>query len=91
MVDVYHESQFPFQMMSSICRSLKNGGRVAIVESAEDPAVPIKPLHKISEAQVRKEMKRLPLVLLRTSDKLPRQHLILFEKTFLRCQAGAPD
>jgi len=68
-------------MMSNICRSLKPGGRVAFVEfRAEDPDVPIKPLHKMSEAQVRKEMKGLPLVFLRTSEQLPRQHLILFEK-----------
>lgn len=81
MVDVYHEFEFPFEMMSNICRSLKPGGRVAFVEyRAEDPNVPIKPLHKMSEAQVRKEMKRLPLVLLRTSEQLPRQHLMVFEK-----------
>ncbi len=81
MVDVYHEFEFPFEMMSNICRSLKPGGRVAFVEfRAEDPTVPIKPLHKMSEAQVRKEMKGLPLVFMRTSEQLPRQHLILFEK-----------
>ena len=81
MVDVYHEFEFPFEMMSNICRSLKPGGRVAFVEfRAEDPNVPIKPLHKMSEAQVRKEMKRLPLVLLSTSEQLPRQHLVIFVK-----------
>jgi ubiquinone/menaquinone biosynthesis C-methylase UbiE len=81
MVDVYHEFEFPFEMMSNICRSLKPGGRVVFVEfRAEDPAVPIKPLHKMSEAQVRKEMKELPLVLVRTSEQLPRQHLIIFAK-----------
>jgi len=81
MVDVYHEFEFPFEMMSNICRSLKPGGRVAFVEfRAEDPNVPIKPLHKMSGAQVRKEMKRLPLVLLSTSEQLPRQHLVIFVK-----------
>ena len=81
MVDVYHEFEFPFEMMSRICRALKPGGRVAFVEyRAEDPLVPIKPLHKMSEAQVKMEMQALPLRWISTHEDLPRQHLILFEK-----------
>src|SRR5947209_251332 len=53
MVDVYHEFSHPFEMMEGICKSLKPDGRVAFVEfRGEDPDVPIKPLHKMSEAQV---------------------------------------
>jgi ubiquinone/menaquinone biosynthesis C-methylase UbiE len=81
MVDVYHEFDFPFEMMSGICQALKPGGRVAFVEfRAEDPHVPIKPLHKMSETQVRKEMSVLPLQWVSTSEQLPRQHLIVFAK-----------
>lgn len=81
MVDVYHEFEFPFEMMSQISRALKPGGRVAFVEfRAEDPRVPIKPLHKMSEAQVRKEMAAVSLQWIRTDEQLPRQHLVVFAK-----------
>jgi hypothetical protein len=41
MVDVYHEFEFPYEMMSAICRSLRPSGRVVFVEfRAEDPQVP---------------------------------------------------
>ena len=81
MVDVYHEFEFPYEMMSNICHALKPSGRVVFVEfRAEDPQVPIKPLHKMTEAQVRKEMSFLPLRWLKTSEVLPRQHIIVFGK-----------
>lgn len=82
MVDVYHEFEFPFEMMEAICRSLKMGGRVAFVEyRLEDPSVPIKRLHKMSEVQVKKEAAALPLEWVETISDLPRQHVILFRKT----------
>ena len=81
LVDVYHEFDFPYEMMQAICRSLKPGGRVAFVEfRAEDPKVPIKPLHKMSEAQVKKEMAVQPLDWVQTNEKLPWQHIIVFRK-----------
>jgi len=81
MVDVYHEFDHPYEMMQSICRALKPRGRVAWVEyRAEDPNVPIKPLHKMSEAQVRKEAAALPLRWVETIETLPRQHVIIFQK-----------
>jgi tRNA A58 N-methylase Trm61 len=81
MVDVYHEFDFPFEMMRAICDALKPGGRVVFVEyRAEDPDVPIKPLHKMTEAQVKREMSALPLVWVETIRVLPRQHTIVFRK-----------
>jgi SAM-dependent methyltransferase len=81
MVDVYHEFEFPFEMMEAITRSLKPGGRVVFVEfRGEDPAVPIKPLHKMTEAQVKREMAVLPLEWSETIGVLPRQHIIVFRK-----------
>jgi len=81
MVDVYHEFDHPWEMMDAICRQLKPGGRVAFVEyRGEDPAVPIKPLHKMTEAQVKKEMTAQPLEHVETIRTLPRQHLIIFRK-----------
>ena len=81
MVDVYHEFSHPFEMMQGICRSLKTGGQVAFVEfRGEDPNVPIKEVHKMTEAQVRKEMAPLPLEWVRTIKTLPWQHIIFFKK-----------
>jgi SAM-dependent methyltransferase len=81
MVDVYHELEFPFEVLASIVKALKPGGRVVFVEyRAEDAAVPIKPLHKMTEAQVRKEAEVHALRFVETDAALPWQHLIVFEK-----------
>ena len=81
MVDVYHEFSHPHEMMQAICRSLKPGGRVVFVEfRAEDPDVPIKAVHKMSEAQVKKEMAVHPLQWVETLNVLPWQHIIVFKK-----------
>jgi SAM-dependent methyltransferase len=79
LVDVYHEFDFPFEMMEDICRALRPGGRVVLVEyRAEDPEVPIKPLHKMTQAQVRKEMSLHPVQWLETIEVLPWQHIMVF-------------
>ena len=81
LVDVYHEFDFPYEMMQGICRALKPGARVVLVEyRGEDPFVPIKPLHKMTQAQVKKELSALPLDWVQTIEVLPRQHLIVFSK-----------
>jgi SAM-dependent methyltransferase len=82
LVDVYHELAYPYEVMSSLIRALKPGGRVVLVEyRAEDAAVPIKALHKMSEAQIRREMSVLPLTWERTSERLPMQHVVVFRKS----------
>lgn len=81
MVDVYHEFSEPVEMMRNIVKALKPGGRVAFVEyRAEDPEVPIKRVHKMSEAQVKKEAAAAGLQWEKTIPDLPRQHLILVRK-----------
>jgi protein-L-isoaspartate O-methyltransferase len=81
MVDVYHEFDHPFEMAQAMCSALKPGGRMVFVEfRGEDPHVPIKPLHKMTEAQVRKEMAAQPLAWVSTSEVMPRQHIIVFQK-----------
>lgn len=81
MVDVYHELEFPYEVMESIVRALKPGGRVAYVEyRAEDANVPIKPVHKMTEAQVRKEAAQHALIYERTANTLPWQHVVIFRK-----------
>lgn len=81
MVDVYHEFEFPAQMLNKMVAALKPGGRIAFVEfRAEDASVPIKTLHKMSEAQVRKEAALAGLTWLRTGKSLPWQHVVIFKK-----------
>lgn len=81
MVDVYHELAFPFEVMTSVMKALKPGGRVVFVEyKAEDPKVPIKTLHKMSEAQIRKEAGVFALDWERTVSTLPWQHVVVFRK-----------
>ena len=81
LVDVYHEFDYPYEMTRAMVRALKPGGRLVIVEyRGEDPAVPIKPLHKMTVAQVRKEMAVQPVTFERTIDTLPRQHIIVFRR-----------
>jgi ubiquinone/menaquinone biosynthesis C-methylase UbiE len=80
MVDVYHELEYPYEMMTKVRTALKPGGRVALIEyRAEDPEVPIKPLHRMSERQVRREMQAAGFRYLKTVRTLPLQHLIVFE------------
>jgi SAM-dependent methyltransferase len=82
LVDVYHELAYPNEVMRSLVRALKPGGRVVLVEyRGEDPDVPIKALHKMSEAQVRREMRALAITWERTSERLPMQHIIVFRKS----------
>jgi ubiquinone/menaquinone biosynthesis C-methylase UbiE len=81
MVDVYHEFDHPYEMVEAMCRALKPGGRMVFVEfRAEDPDVPIKRVHKMSEAQVRKEMSVHPLEWVETIATLPQQHVMVFRK-----------
>ena len=81
MVDVYHELAYPYEMMASVMKALKPGGRVVFVEyKAEDPRVPIKPLHKMSEAQIKREAAVFALDWERTVSTLPWQHVVVFRK-----------
>jgi len=81
MVDVYHEFEYPYEMLAAIVRGLKPGGRLVFVEfKANDPAVPIKPLHTMSEEQVRKEAAVHPLTWVKTVRDLPWQHVIIFRR-----------
>jgi ubiquinone/menaquinone biosynthesis C-methylase UbiE len=81
LVDVCHEFEFPYEMMGSICDALKPGGRVVLVEyREEDASVPIKRVHKMSEAQVKKEMAVHPLAFVETRSALPWQHVMIFRR-----------
>ncbi len=60
IVDAYHEFSFPREMGERLKESLKPGGQHVLVEyRAEDPRVPIKRLHKMSEVQVKQKWLQL--------------------------------
>ena len=81
MVDVYHELAYPYEVMSSIMQALKPRGRIVFVEyKAEDARIPIKPLHKMSEAQIKREAGIFALEWERTVSTLPWQHVVVFRK-----------
>ena len=81
MVDVYHELAYPYEVMTSLLKALKPGGRMVFVEyKAEDIRVPIKALHKMSEAQIKREAALFPLDWERTISTLPWQHVVVFRK-----------
>tara|TARA_R110000850_G_scaffold76640_7_gene166327 strand:+ start:1631 stop:2356 length:726 start_codon:yes stop_codon:yes gene_type:complete len=81
LVDAYHEFSHPREMGASIALGLKPGGRVVFLEyRGEDPNVPIKPLHKMTVKQVRREMEALGLEFVEVRDFLPIQHFIVFRK-----------
>ena len=81
MVDAYHEFSHPREMGEAMAAALAPGGKLVLVEyRAEDPSVPIKRLHKMSERQAKREMSALGLVWERTADFLPQQHFLVFQK-----------
>ncbi len=81
MVDVYHELSQPQRMLQRLKESLKTGGRLVLWEyRAEDPQVPILPLHKMTKAQVKLELEAEGFKQSRVFDDLPWQHLLVYVK-----------
>ena len=82
LVDVYHELEFPYEVLNDMKKSLKPNGLIVLLEfRAEDPRVPIKPLHKMSVSQISKEMNFIGMELFRNIQKLPRQHMLFFKQS----------
>lgn len=80
-VDAYHEFEWPREVMIAVRDSLVSGGKVVLIEyRAEDPSVPIKRLHKMTEQQARKELEAVGLVFVSNQEFLPQQHFLVFEK-----------
>jgi precorrin-6B methylase 2 len=81
MVDVYHELRYPQEMLQAIRQSLKPKGKLLLLEyRAEDPEVAIKILHKMSVAQVNKEMKANGFHLAQRGEFMPIQHFLVYQK-----------
>ena len=81
LVDVYHEFSFPYEMAISMLEALKPGGKLVLVEfRAEDPNVPIKAIHKMSQQQAVKEFKAAGFSFEKNISNLPWQHCLIFRK-----------
>jgi FkbM family methyltransferase len=81
LVDAYHEFSYPREVMESVAKGLRSGGRVVLVEyRGEDLNVPIKRLHKMTQHQAKKEMQAVGLQWQKTDNYLPQQHVIIFTK-----------
>ncbi|MEJ7736620.1 MAG: class I SAM-dependent methyltransferase [Chitinophagaceae bacterium] len=81
MVDVYHELLYPFEMLRSIRKALRPNGKILLLEyKAEDPSIAIKELHKMSVAQVTKELSANGFFLSYKGDFLPIQHFLIFQR-----------
>ena len=81
IVDAYHEFSHPLEMATSILNSLKPGGKLILIEyRMEDPTVPIKLLHKMTEKQAKLEMQAAGFKWEKTLTMLPQQHFMIFRK-----------
>ena len=81
MVDVYHELEFPKEILQSLYVALKPTGKLLLIEyRGEDPTIPIKPLHKTTVDQLNKELQNNGFKLQQRGDFLPVQHFLLYEK-----------
>jgi ubiquinone/menaquinone biosynthesis C-methylase UbiE len=81
LVDVYHELSRPQEMLRGLRTALKPDGRLALIEyRKEDPAIPIKPDHKMSVREAKLEVEAEGFALAEVDESLPRQHILLFTK-----------
>lgn len=81
MVDVYHEFDFPLEMLESIAKAMKSDAKLYLIEyRGEDPGIPIKTIHKMTRVQAVKELNAAGFTLLENKSNLPWQHCMIFQK-----------
>ncbi|OOG77640.1 class I SAM-dependent methyltransferase [Algoriphagus sp. A40] len=81
MVDVYHELEFPVEMLAEIRKSLKPEGKLLLIEyRGEDPAVAIRALHKMTVPQIEKELTANGFILVENGQFMRIQHFLVFER-----------
>ena len=81
MVDVYHEFSEPQKMLRRMHEALKPGGRLVLLEyRKEDPAIPIRPEHKMSVVEAKLEVEAEGYKLSKVDEVLPRQHILIFTR-----------
>jgi ubiquinone/menaquinone biosynthesis C-methylase UbiE len=81
MVDVYHELADPRGVMAGVRRALTPAGQLALVEyKGEDPSIPIKPEHKMTLVQIKKELEPLGFAFVKSYEDLPDQRVVVFTR-----------
>lgn len=81
MVDVYHELEYPHEVLQALKKALKPNGKILLLEyRGEDPNVPIKALHKTTVTQINKELLANGFTLKEDGEFLPIQHFLLYQK-----------
>lgn len=81
MVDVYHELEYPVEVLQSIKKALKKDGQLLLIEyKGEDASVAIKPLHKTTVKGVNKELGANGFSLAYEGKFMPIQHFLLYKK-----------
>jgi ubiquinone/menaquinone biosynthesis C-methylase UbiE len=85
LVDVYHEFSEPQKMLAAMRKALKPDGRLVLLEyRKEDPSIPIRPEHKMSEKEVRAELEPEGFRFEKNLATLPRQHILVFRPSRLQ-------
>ncbi|GAA0879163.1 class I SAM-dependent methyltransferase [Algoriphagus jejuensis] len=80
MVDVYHELEYPVEMLAAIKKSLKPGGKLLLIEyRGEDPKVQIRALHKMTVGQIESELSANGFKLSQNGQFMNIQHFLVFE------------
>ena len=78
---MYHEFSEPVKMLAGLRAALKSGGRLVLLEyRKEDPAIPIRLEHKMTVAEAKMEVEAAGFTLAKVDERLPRQHILIFEK-----------
>ena len=81
LVDVYHEFSQPQKMLRKIRETLKPSGRLVLLEyRKEDPTIPIIVVHKMTVAEVKKELEAEGFILSQVIESLPRQHILILTR-----------
>ncbi len=82
MVDVYHELAEPQKVLRKLHRALKPDGRLVLIEyKKEEPWIPIRLEHKMTELEARLEVEAEGFRFERNLRILPRQHILIFRPT----------
>ena len=82
IVMAYHEFSHPMEMMRHVRRAMKRDARLVIVEyKAEATESRVAPLHKMSEAEIMREIPALGFRRDSVIDLVPSQHVFVFTKT----------
>jgi SAM-dependent methyltransferase len=79
LVDVYHELSDPAAVLAGLRRALTEHGRLVLIEyRGEDPAVAIKPEHKMTLPRIRDELTALGFTFVESLEFLPDQRVVIF-------------